>query len=236
MDEKKLSKRLTAVARHVSPHAVLADIGSDHAYLPAHLVLTGKIERAIAGEVVDGPYQSAKKLVTASRLADKIDVRFGDGLEVIRPEDNVTDITICGMGGKLIRDILDRGRISGWLTGQERLVLQPNVGEPLLRTWLTTHCYRIVHEEILEEDRKIYEIIVAEPAQENLSLTSAEYLLGPILMNNQTEVFRKKWLRELHHRENISEQLRSAAANHQDKLDHLTKEINVIKEVVFSDT
>lgn len=161
MNENQLSKRLATVGDLIPRGSRLADIGSDHAYLPVALMLENKLSFAVAGEVVEGPYQSAKTQVSKSNLTDKIIVRLANGLDAIEPEDQIDVISICGMGGTLIRDILEAGR-KNRLTGKERLVLQPNIGEPTLRRWLMANDYSIIDETIVEENRKLYEIIVAE--------------------------------------------------------------------------
>src|ERR1700730_3423795 len=101
MNTEKLSNRLEAVVKHIPRGARLADIGSDHAYLPCNAVKRGIISFAIAGEVVEGPFKSAMKNVDAEGLTQQISVRLGNGLEVINAGD-VDCITICGMGGALI--------------------------------------------------------------------------------------------------------------------------------------
>lgn len=92
-----LSKRLAAVAEFVPQGARLLDVGSDHAYLPIALMEEGKIDFAIAGEVVKGPYESAVHNVAGAGLADKIVVRLADGLAAFEASDQVTTITICGV-------------------------------------------------------------------------------------------------------------------------------------------
>ncbi|TKN59626.1 tRNA (adenine(22)-N(1))-methyltransferase TrmK, partial [Enterococcus faecalis] len=77
----------------------------------------------------------------------------------------------CGIGGTLIRDILEAGRKNNRLTGKERVVLQPNIGEPTLRRWLMANDYSIFDETIVEENRKLYEIIVAEKTEQSVSYT-----------------------------------------------------------------
>ena len=94
------------VASFVPAGARLLDVGSDHAYLPIALLQEGKIEAAIAGEVVEGPYQSALQNVADNGLEDKIEVRLANGLAAFEPADCISCITIAGMGGRLIADIL----------------------------------------------------------------------------------------------------------------------------------
>lgn len=235
MDYQQLSDRLEAVATHIQQGDFIADIGSDHAYLPAYLMLKNQISGAIAGEVVEGPYESAKHLVESLNLIDKISVRLGDGLAVIKPTDQVTAITICGMGGTLIRDILDRGIQHGVLTGKERLILQPNVGEKILRQWLVSHNYQIVDEELIEENHKFYEIIVAEKATEMTELTSNELLFGPVLLTRKTPIFAKKWQQEVREKYRVIDQLKQATKNQDEKLKKLQQDIQQIEEVLVND-
>ena len=191
--ETHLSKRLSTVADFVPQDAVLLDVGSDHAYLPIALLEKNKIERAIAGEVVEGPYQSAVKNVASSGLSDRIAVRLADGLEALKPSDKVTVITICGMGGRLIADILDAGKDK--LKDVQRLVLQPNNREDDLRSWLQANGFAIIEETIMTENNKHYEIIVAEHGE--MTLSHRELRFGPKLLGHQTDSFRQKWEREL---------------------------------------
>ena len=105
MEFTKLSNRLDLVASFVPAGARLLDVGSDHAYLPIALLQEGKIEAAIAGEVVEGPYQSALQNVADNGLEDKIEVRLANGLAAFEPSDAISCVTIAGMGGRLIADI-----------------------------------------------------------------------------------------------------------------------------------
>ncbi|MGX6961224.1 tRNA (adenine(22)-N(1))-methyltransferase [Vagococcus xieshaowenii] len=232
MNEQKLSKRLERVASFVPKDAVVADIGSDHAYLPAWLYLNNKITRAIAGEVVEGPFNSAKSLVASLGLEDKISVRLADGLEVLSKEDNVTAITICGMGGSLIRDILSRGKHKGHLVGTERLILQPNVGEPTLRRWLQQEGYEILLEDILEEDQKIYEIIVAEKTGNKTDYDDKTLFFGPFLLKNHDEIFIKKWQYQLEKYHYILSSMEQATHVEPNKLIEVKEKISWIEEVM----
>lgn len=232
MDYTHLSKRLHRVGELVPLDAKMADIGSDHAYLPANLVLNKKIKTAIAGEVVEGPYQSAKNLIAELNLTSVIEVRKGDGLDVIKPLDQITAITICGMGGALIRDILDRGFKNNRLTGNEVLILQPNVGEKTLRTWLNKHSYIIESEDLIRENEKNYEIIVARKTGTGERLTELELMFGPKLLQEKSDVFIQKWHHELKQFNNILIQLEKSTKDVSKKIDEVKEKINLIQEVI----
>ena len=187
-----ISKRLELVASFVPQGSILLDVGSDHAYLPIELVEKGQIERAIAGEVVEGPFQSAVKNVEAHGLNEKIQVRLANGLAAFEEEDQVTVITIAGMGGRLIAAILEEGLDK--LSNIQRLILQPNNREDDLRIWLQDHGFQIVAESILEEAGKFYEILVVEAGQ--MKLSASDVLFGPFLSKEVSPVFVQKWQRE----------------------------------------
>ncbi|WP_460135150.1 tRNA (adenine(22)-N(1))-methyltransferase [Pseudomonas sp. S1_E04] len=194
MNEHTLSMRLERVAAHVPNGARLADIGSDHAYLPVALLRRGLIEAAVAGEVAPTPFQAAERTVRDNGLASRISVRLADGLAAIEPGDRITAVSLCGMGGETLRDILDAGKAH--LNGVERLILQPNGGEQPLRFWLMSHGYRIVSEELLYENRFYYEIIVAERA-DSVTYSAEELYFGPLQMQVRSPVFLAKWQRVL---------------------------------------
>ena len=187
-----ISKRLELVASFVPQGAILLDVGSDHAYLPIELIERGQIESAIAGEVVEGPYQSAVKNVEAHGLKEKIQVRLANGLAAFEEADQVSVITIAGMGGRLIARILEEGLDK--LADVERLILQPNNREDDLRIWLQNHGFEIVAENILEEAGKFYEILVVEAGQMKLSASDVRF--GPFLSKEVSPVFVQKWQKE----------------------------------------
>lgn len=186
--------RLERVAAHMPAGAHLADIGSDHAYLPVALLRRGVIATAVAGEVALRPLRAAERTVAENDLEQRISVRLANGLAAIEPEDGITAISLCGMGGETIRDILDSGKAR--LSGRERLILQPNGGEQPLRQWLMENDYRILCEEVLRENRFYYEIIVAERAGP-VAYTAEELYFGPLQLQARTPVFLAKWQRLL---------------------------------------
>ncbi len=234
MNTEKLSDRLAAVAKYVPDDARLADIGSDHAYLPCYLVKKSGIPFAVAGEVVQGPYQSAKKNVAAEGLSEVISVRMGDGLEVFEPGE-VNCITIAGMGGTLITSILEKGKDK--LDFVKRLVLQPNLSAISIRKWFLDNGWQLVAEEIIEEDGKIYEVLAGEkgdaekPYGENREM---ELLMGPFLFRKQNTAFQKKWLAEIKNWQRIYDQLEQAGQSPEteEKKQELKIKIKLVEEAL----
>ncbi|MBJ6363123.1 tRNA (adenine(22)-N(1))-methyltransferase [Paenibacillus sp. GCM10012307] len=248
-----LSNRLERIAYFVGQGRRVADIGSDHALLPVYLLQSGKSPSAIAGELNGGPYEAARRQVAGARLEEAIQVRQGNGLEVVQPGEADT-ITIAGMGGGLIRDILEAGRLQGKLEGVQELVLQPNVGEELVRRWLFNNGWYLQEEEILEEDGKTYEILhaVREPdadvrnkqlydpsfwenAYAKVLRSELLYVMGPWLLRkpDANGIWARKWNREIEKLEKISRQMeRSELAESQEKLKQLQRDRDELKEVL----
>lgn len=169
-----LTPRLAAVAGLVLPGLPAADIGTDHGYVPAYLVQQGHIPRAIASDLQPGPLEAARRTVAAEGLEDRIDLRLGPGLSVLRPGE-VATVIISGMGERLVAAILDEGS----LEGVRRLVLQPmGTGEPV-RAWLAENGWRLVAERLAVEGRHYYVVMAAEPGA--MELSEGERLVGPCL-------------------------------------------------------
>lgn len=231
----------------------LADIGSDHALLPVAAVKSGRVIQAVAGEVNPGPFKAAANQVAEAGMQNLISVRRGDGLAVIEAGE-VDVITIAGMGGSLIASILDAGQDK--LSQVELLILQPNVGEDILRRWLLEHGWLLTSERILEEDGKIYEILTAVPEQGDQRISShmlyedqkwlrcsgdgtftvtKELLLrmGPWLLKEPTPVLTDKWNSELSKLGGILESLSaSKLESAETKTGQIKSEMEQIKEVL----
>lgn len=232
-----ISERLKIIASFIKKDSVLADIGTDHAYLPIYALKQGSIHRAICGDVSKGPLRMAQKHVREKGLEDKIALRLGDGLDVIRPDDRVDCVTICGMGGFLISEILDEGKER--LLPVKRLILQPNNGEELVRRWLMENNWELISERILEEEGHIYEILVAEPGDGKKPYTclEKELLFGPFLLKEKNRIFRMKWEREKIAMQQVLKQLEQAIETPEilKKMESFRKKIRWIEEVLADD-
>jgi tRNA (adenine22-N1)-methyltransferase len=232
MENFDLSKRLEKVAQYVNKGARLADIGSDHAYLPCALAEKEYISFAVAGEVVQGPFKRAQQEVRSRGLEKIIDVRLGDGLDVLLSDDRINTVTICGMGGVLIRQILESGLNKGKIAGSQHLILQPNVGEEELRYFLKENNYQIVSEELIEENDKLYEIIVAKPSNHSPEYSENELRYGPYLLKEKSSLFIKKWTKEKEKLEFVKQQIERSSNDQSEKLKQLTTQINEIEELI----
>ncbi|HEF4761926.1 TPA: tRNA (adenine(22)-N(1))-methyltransferase TrmK [Pseudomonas putida] len=222
--------RLERVAAHVPAGARLADIGSDHGYLPVALMRRGVIAAAVAGEVALTPFQAAERTVRENGLDRQIIVRLANGLAAIEPGDGITAISLCGMSGETIRDILDRDKAR--LSGQERLILQPNGGEQPLRQWLMDNGYRILCEEVLRENRFDYEIIVAEQAGP-VTYTARELYFGPLQMQARSPAFLTKWQRRLRQKQKtLNHFARSRQGVPEEKVQDVARQVRWIAELL----
>lgn len=230
----KLSRRLQTIAGQIPLGTTMADIGSDHAFLPCYTCLQGITTQAIAGEVAQGPLQAADSQVRRSGLTETISVRLGDGLDVIAYGE-VDVVVIAGMGGHLIVNILNAGKER--LHGISRLVLQPNVREKTVRLWLLQHDWELVDEVITEEDKKTYEVLIAKPGSGRAPYTALidqELAVGPFLMKKNGPVFRRKWQQEFLKKKQIYEQQQYASPSKktEERKQTLLRQIHELEEML----
>lgn len=155
----RLPERLSRLADYVIPGSVVADIGTDHALLPAYLVRQGICSQVIACDLHPGPLESARRTIERYGLERSVELRRGDGLQPLRPGE-ASVIVIAGMGGAKIRDILAAS--PGVLESVRRLILQPQGGEALLRRWLLENGWALFDEELVYEGGRFYVILVSE--------------------------------------------------------------------------
>lgn len=177
----ELAKRLAALAAYVPYGSVVADIGTDHAYLPIFLVEKGICPKAIATDLNPGPFRSAGRKIAEHNQEDKIELRLGDGLKTLKPGE-ADVLVLAGMGGNTIREIL--AAAPDVLRKVKRLVLQPMADPGEMRRWLAGNGWKITDEELIEEDGRIYVIVVAEPGREKLE-EPLLFELGPRLLDEK---------------------------------------------------
>ena len=178
MRDLELTPRLQLLADWVLPGARLADVGTDHAYLPVWLRLHGRVVSAIGCDLREGPLARAKETGRAYG-AEGIDYRRGNGLEVVSPEE-ADIIAIAGMGGENIAAILAR---APWTArGDHTLLLQPQTRAEVLRAFLAENGYVILREALVEDRGVIYPVMEAGAGE--MSLTLGQLYGGAALLHD----------------------------------------------------
>lgn len=197
-DSMILSRRLQAAAGLVTPCRCLADIGTDHAYVPLYLTGNQIVQHAIAMDVAEGPLSRARADIEREGLGTCVEIRLSDGLSRLKAGE-ADCILIAGMGGALTIRILENGRdlLSG--AGPLELVLQPQSEIPSARRYLQEHGWRIDREDMVLEDGKYYSMMQAHRREEGETgaLSDLEAAYGPCLLGegHQTLVSFLEWER-----------------------------------------
>ncbi len=158
-----MSSRLKVIAELVEPCAVVADVGTDHAFLAVDLIKQGKAKRVIASDINVGPLKNAENTIDKARLNDKIELRLGSGLAPYQI-DEVDTYIIAGMGGELIADIIEKDKKKA--LSSKALILQPMQQQAVLRRYLLANGFAIVSERIVIEGSKYYQLIVAKASSQ----------------------------------------------------------------------
>lgn len=177
----ELSRRLYAVASLVTPGNRLADVGTDHGYLPIYLVKEGRIPWAVALDVNQGPLMRAREHILREGLQELIETRLSDGLQALAPGETDSAV-IAGMGGALTIRILEEG--TAVLTQLKELILQPQSELARVRRWLAEHGMRIMEETMVLEDGKYYPMMRLERGRMELT-RETEALYGPVLLRKK---------------------------------------------------
>ena len=172
-----LTNRLRTAAELVRCNRKTVDVGTDHGYLPAFLVMNGKTDCAIAADIGVGPLENAKKTIDKYDLGDKIDTVLSNGLEKI-PHD-VEEIIIAGMGGTLIAEILSKAE---WIKHEGiHLVLQPMTHSYDVRKFLYENGFYIDTEKFCTDDGRDYVVISAYFADDYVRLYDFYYYFGNVV-------------------------------------------------------
>ncbi len=190
----KLTPRLQKIYDIVPPCKTACDIGTDHAYIPVCLTLSGKCENAIASDIRKGPVERAKSTVSSYGAEEKVSVRLGGGLETVS-ENEAETIIIAGMGGLLIAQILEDSKAVA--RSAKTLILQPMTASTELREYLNQNGYIIEKEFIVREEEKLYTIMLVSVG-EDTPYTKAELYMGKKIEKNENfESYRNQRLSKL---------------------------------------
>ena len=175
MKNKRLGSRLLSVSSMVRRGAVLADIGTDHAYLPIYLLKQGIISRAVCSDINEGPLASARENLIEEGLLGSAELVLTSGAAALSDR-GITDYAVCGMGGELIADII--GAAPAMRGRGVRLILQPMTKHECLRAYLAAEGFRVLEEKYSCDEGKYYTALSAEFLAEPRAITEYEAYFG----------------------------------------------------------
>ena len=160
----ELSKRLRAVADLVTAGYQVADIGTDHAYIPIFLTETGKTDYAVAMDVNKGPLRKAQENICAYKMEEQIETRLSDGFSALKVQE-VQSAVIAGMGGNLVIRILEEGH--DVVSCLKECILQPQSEPDKVRAFLLQEGFFFIEEDMVEEDGKYYPMMKVRPPKKS---------------------------------------------------------------------
>lgn len=214
-----LSKRLEVALSFLHGVKGFADIGCDHGYLPIEAVKRKIVDYAIASDNKMGPYLKAKNNIELALLSDKIEVRLEEG--VGRYPDSINAISILGMGGELMVDILEKANLDPIST----LILGPNSETKQLRYFLQNHNFMIEDESFIKDHGHYYQIIRAVRGKMVLSLSDATF--GPLNIKRKNPI-----MIEFVNKEIVKLESALLAAGNESK-PLIQQKINELREVIM---
>ena len=182
--KQNVSERILSIIEEIQ-HKTIADIGTDHGYIPIYACMWGSVSKAVACDIRPGPLAVAKKNIAAYNLIDKVQTRLGNGLSSVSPKE-VECVIIAGMGGDSIINILSGGK--DVVANLKQLVLSPQSNVAKVRYFLHSAGWKITNEKIVCETDKFYNIITSVQGSEPV-YTKGEYAVGKILLQKMEPHF-----------------------------------------------
>lgn len=182
----KLTERLMTIAEMVKKCDVIADIGTDHGYIPIYCITNNMAKSAIACDINQGPLDIAKENISKYGLDDRITLRLSDGVSKLKKAE-ADVIVIAGMGGLLINHILEEGK--DIIDSSVRLILQPMLAQKEVRKYLYENGYDIINERLAREGQKLYNIIEAKKSDSEVTYSEFDIVVGKRLYEEKDELF-----------------------------------------------
>lgn len=223
-----LSKRLSAVAAMVTPGLRVADIGTDHGYIPIYLTTEHIAPHAFAMDVNEGPLSRATENISRYEANGLVTTRRSDGLRQLEVGE-VESIVIAGMGGMLTIRILEDSPLVA--SSARELILSPHSDVDLVRVYLAEHGFAIMDESMVEEDDKYYFILKAMPGNMQIPSGVAK-LYGDILPARRDFVLKDYLEKELRKRQGILSRLEQNAQAGQSRILEVEAEMALIQEAL----
>lgn len=228
-----LSQRMLMAARMVRKGNTVADIGTDHAYLPAYLVLNGISPKALACDVRKGPLDNARKTVEHYGIEDKITLRLSDGFDEIEPFE-AQDFIMCGMGGTLMEELVSRAY---WLKDPaKRIIVQPQSHAEDIRRFFVKNGFEILFEDACTDGGKLYCAMAAEYTGNEINVPVSYIYTGRLPECKKTEA--RLYLENIHARliKKLEAEKLHGSAENAEYLEKVTLEMEEIINEMHSDS
>ena len=217
----ELSKRLNWIIEKLDKVDIIMDVGTDHGYIPIYLVKNNIASKVIASDINKDPLKKAEINASLDGVSDKIDLRLGGGLVPLKNKE-ANAVIIAGMGGNLIRDILEND--FNKVKNLEYLILQPAQNPEVLRKYLYNSDYEIIDEDICLDEGKYYEIFkVKYKKGDYISLEDIFYEISPMILNKKSPVFKSYIESKIDKNEKVMEFIK-------DNTEHAIERKNQLKE------
>lgn len=221
----KLSKRLQTIADFVKKNSVVADIGTDHAHIPIYLIENNIIDKAYACDINKGPLEKAKENIANFGVSENIVLRLSNGLDKMSNKE-VDTIIIAGMGGELIIDILNRGKV--FFDKKNTFILSPHTKVDEVRDYLIRNGFKIIKEDMCIDEGKFYTVMEVRYTENTVMNSEAELLYGKYLIENKHPVL----LRFLKKEEEKYINILSNTGLNEDRKKELRHRLDIIKETM----
>ncbi|EJT5936043.1 tRNA (adenine(22)-N(1))-methyltransferase [Clostridium perfringens] len=225
----ELSKRLKRIAEHVDKCESVADIGTDHGYIPIYLVKEGICKKAIASDINKGPIEKAKVNVAFEGVSNKVKCLLGPGLNPLKVGE-VNGVILAGMGGNLTRDILlaDMDKVKKY----DFIILQPAQNPEVLREFLYKNDYEIIDEDLIKDEGRFYELFKVKYNENSEKLVfedELEYEVSPLLRKKNHPLFKEFIEEKINRCETILSFIKEDTESAKKRKSDLEEKINKLK-------
>lgn len=199
-----LSKRLKTVANMVTKGNIVADIGTDHGYVPIYLIKNNIAPFVYAMDINEGPVEIAKKNIKEQGVSDKIAVVQSDGMEKLQ-EGMASSIVIAGMGGELMIQILKQSQV---MNSVKELILSPHRDWDMVRKYVIGIGWHIEEEKMIMDAGKYYVVMKVEPGLEKDVYDETDYNFGRKLLLAKDSVLKEYLIKEINKFQNIKDSMK----------------------------
>lgn len=220
-------KRLEKILSMIDSRIGVADVGTDHGFLPVSLALQGYCGNLFATDIHAAPLEAAKRAAEEAGVKDRIRFCLTDGLDGIDPR-KLDTIVIAGLGGDVICSILDRAEWT--MDPAYRMILQPMTKAEVLRFWLCNNGYVISAEHLVQENGRIFRILSVRFSGDNTPMTDAELYLGKTSLAKQETCYRQLLEQEIERMRKKTEGLLAAGSREADFFGSILQEMLQIRK------